>query len=96
MPVVGRHTHVISILGRITKVNPFTPEYEAMQIPILYADVRYDFPCNGESYILMILNALHVPSMRNNLLSPFMPREAGIKVNERPNIQVKILLWIIT
>ena len=32
MPVVGRNAYVISDTGRIADVNPFTPDYDSMQI----------------------------------------------------------------
>jgi hypothetical protein len=35
----------------------------------------------------VIRNALHVPSMKNNLLPPFVLREAGIRVRDTPEIQ---------
>ena len=41
----------------------------------------------SRSYILVLRNALHVPSMKNNLIPPFVMREAGIKVNDTPKIQ---------
>ena len=50
-------------------------------------------PCNmtpydGESYILVVRNALHVPSICNNLLPPFMLQEAGITVNDKAKIHM--------
>ena len=69
-------------------VSPFTPDYVLMQLFIVYVVVRYDCPLNGELYILVIRNTLYVPSMRNNLLTPFGLHEEGIKLNETPNIQV--------
>ena len=89
MPVVGRNAHVISDTGRIVKDNLFNLEYEAMQIPIIDANVRYDCTYNVESYIKVIRNALYVPSMRRNLLPIFMLREAGSEFHKRQNIQVK-------
>jgi hypothetical protein len=50
--------------------------------------VKYECPRDGTSYILVIRNALHVPSMTNNLIPPFMMREAGITVHDTPKIQV--------
>ena len=46
--------------------------------------VAYDDPLGGETYLLVIKNALHVPSMEINLIPPFMMRLAGIEVNECP------------
>ena len=87
MPVVGRNAYIISDTGRIADVNPFTPDYDSMQISIVDAAIRYDCPYNGRSYILVIRNALFVPSMKNNLIPPFVMREAGIRVNDTPKIQ---------
>jgi hypothetical protein len=87
MPVVGRNAYIISDTGRIADVNPFTPDYDSMQISIVDAAVRYDCPCDGQTYIFVMRNALYVPSMRNNLIPPFVMREAGIRVNDTPKIQ---------
>ena len=45
--------------------------------------LMYDCPYSGKSYILVVQNAIHVPSMGNNVIQPFMMREAGIVVNEK-------------
>ena len=42
-----------------------------------------------KTYILTLRNALHVPSMRHNLIPPFIMREAGLIVNEVPLIHTK-------
>jgi hypothetical protein len=48
----------------------------------------YDCPTSGKQYILLVRNALHVPAMEQNLIPPFVMREAGIVVNETPKIHV--------
>ena len=88
MPVVGRHAYIISDTGRMADVSPFTPDYASMQLRIVDAAVQYDCPYDGQSYILVIRNTLYVPSMKNNLLPPFILRQAGIKLNDTPKIQV--------
>jgi hypothetical protein len=88
MPVVGQNAYIISDTGRVADVSPFTPDYASMQIRIVDAAVQYDCPYDGESYILVIRNMLYVPSMKNNLLPPFILRQAGIKLNDTPKIQV--------
>jgi hypothetical protein len=40
-------------------------------------------------YILLIQNALYVPSLDHNLLPPFMMREAGVIVKDAPKIQLE-------
>ncbi len=87
MPVVGRNAYIISDTGRIADVNPFTPDYDSMRISIVDAAVRYECPYDGQTYIFVIRNALSVPSMRNNLIPPFVMRETGIRVNDTPKIQ---------
>ena len=73
MPFVGHHAYIISDTGRIADVNAFTPDYDAMQVPIVDAAVQYDCSYDGCSYILIIRNPLHVLSMmKNNLLPPFV------------------------
>jgi len=87
MPVVGRHAYVISDTGRTAEVNAFTPDYKAMNVRIVDAAVKYECPYEGRNYILVIRNALHVPSMKNNLIPPFILREAGVQVHDTPKIQ---------
>ena len=89
MPVVGKNAYIVADLGKTVSVNPFTPDYDAMEVPLVDAAVRYDSPFDGRSYILVIRNALHVPAMSNNLIPPFAMREAGVKVCDTPKIQVE-------
>ena len=63
-------------------MNPFIPDYESMQIPIVGDAIQYNCPYRGLSYIWVIRNALHFPSIRNNLLPPFILREAGVRVSD--------------
>ena len=74
MPVLGRHAYVISETGQIADVNPFTPDYNSMQVHIVDSAVQCECPYTGDTYILVIRNALHVPSMKNNLMPPFVMR----------------------
>ena len=39
-----------------------------------------------KTYLLIVRNALHVPSMQHNLIPPFIMREAGLVVNDVPRI----------
>ena len=89
MPVAGRNCYILSKSGKYVNVSPFTLAYKALQAPIVDAVIRYDSPYNGKSYILVIQNALHVPSMANNLLPPFMLRKAGVEVNDKAKIHMQ-------
>ena len=83
MCVVGQHVHILAESGKYVDVNPFTPQYKA---PIVDAAVQYDSPYDGKTYILVLWNAIHVPSMTNNLL---LLREAGIVVRDMAKIHAE-------
>ena len=88
MPVVGANAYILAETGKRVDVSPFTPDYKPITAPLVDAALQYDCPYDGKSYVLVLRNSLHVPSMVNNLIPPFMLREAGVKVNEIPKIQV--------
>lgn len=81
MTVVGKGAYILSDTGRTAAVNPCNPEYYTMEIPIVDAAILYTDPFHGKDYVLAIGNDLFVESMVNNLLRPFILREAGIKVS---------------
>ena len=72
MVVIGRHAYILAETGKTVEVSPFTPTYKPIKAPIVDAALQYDSPYDGKSYIIVERNALHVPSMCNNLLPPFM------------------------
>ena len=86
MPVVGKHAYIIAETGKMVDVSPFTPDYKPLTVPLVDATIKYDNPYNGKSCILVLCNALHVLSMDNNLIPPFMLREMGVAVNDVPKI----------
>ena len=86
MFVLGRQTFILNDTGQTVEVNPFTPQYQAMTARLVDGALMYDCPYSGKSYILLVQNAIHVPSMDNNVIPPFMMREAGIMVNEKAKI----------
>jgi hypothetical protein len=59
-----------------------------IQCSIVDAALLYDCPYSGDKVILLIRNAIHVPNMENNLIPPFVMREAGVVVNDTPKIQI--------
>ena len=86
MAVIGKHSYILAETGKMVEVNPFTPTYKPIKAPIVDAALQYDSPHDGKSYILVVRNAMHVPSMCNNLLPPFMLQEAGITINNKAKI----------
>ena len=57
-----------------------------MTVRVVDALVRYDCPYTGGSVLLILWNALHVPSMSNNLVPPFAMRAAGVQVSDTPKM----------
>ena len=89
MVVVGKHCYILRWTGQNANVSPFTPDYKALQqVPIVDAAILYEDQVSGKEYLLVMRNALHVKAMNNNLIPPFILREAGITVNDVPKIQV--------
>ena len=73
MCVLGRQAVAISESGRYAEVNAFSPDIEALQrVPIVDAGIAYDCPYSMQTYILVVCNALHIPSMDHNLIPPFI------------------------
>ena len=88
MPVVGKYEYFTSDTAQIADVNPFKPDYQPMQIFIVDDAIQYDCPYSSVSYILVIRNALHIPSMIINLLPPFILIGAGVRVSDTPKIHM--------
>ena len=90
MVVVGRNAHILGETGRTANVFLFTTAYSALQdVPIVDAAIAYDCSFTGKNYVLICQNALSIPSMKHNLIPPFIMREANVVVNECPKIQQK-------
>ena len=87
MVVVGRQATIISRSGRNAEVRAFSNECSKLEeVPIVDAAIAYDCPYTMKTYLLIVRNALHVPSMQHNLIPPFIMREAGLVVNDVPKI----------
>ena len=82
MPVVGREALVVEQSGKTVEVSPFTPDYKPIKVEVVNAMIQYDSPLDGKEYMLVIQNALRVPSMSNNLIPLLIIRDNGIIVNE--------------
>ena len=78
----------LSIIGESVDVAPFTPDYKPIRVELVDAALKYECPYSGETKIVIIRRGLHVPSMSNNLLPPFMLRKAGITINEVPKVHL--------
>lgn len=88
MLVVGKHALAFRQTGKFASVSAFTPDIKPIKLPIVDAAILYQCPFTGSEHILIIMNALHDPLMSNNLIAPFILRQAGIDARNTPKIQL--------
>ena len=55
-------------------------------MPIVDAMLAYDCERTNQVYLLVLRNVLYIESMDDNLIPPFILREAGLTVHERAKI----------
>ena len=78
MCVLGKNCCVLQRSGCHAQVSRFSPDLDDLQCaPIVDACIAYDDPYSGKVFLLVVYNALHLPSMDHNLIPPFILREAG-------------------
>ena len=89
-PVVGRNVIILSDSGQRANVTGFTEDLgKCMSVPIVTAAIAYTDEYTGLTSIIIIYNALHIKSMENNLVPPFMIRLAGVEVDECPKFMCR-------
>ena len=45
--VLGKHSYIVNYTGKTAKVHPFSPEHEALKVPIVDAVIQYIDPYSG-------------------------------------------------
>ena len=82
MAALGKYCFVFdNVKGRTCDVAPYDPSIStAKKVPVVDAALVYDCQYTFKPYLLIAWNALYVPTMENNLIPPFLMREAGIKL----------------
>ena len=87
MIVAGAHCLTINDTGHRASVNSFSKETGSLsEVRIVDAVCAYDCKKSGQTYLLVLKNALDVKSNANNLIPPFIMSEAGLDVNPKPKI----------
>ena len=86
--VVGTNVLIINETGKTIEVGPFTKELGSLKkVKVVDCVVAHDCPYSGETRIVVMFNALYVPSMEHNLVPPFVVRRRGNEINDIPKIQ---------
>ena len=87
MVVIGKQDFVYSHSGQYANVQAFAKEVKGLpKVPIVDNLIAYDCQNSGETYLLVVKNALCVPTMVINLIPPFILREAGLVLNDTRKI----------
>jgi len=87
MVVVGSQSYVFSHSGKLFNVRAFSEESSSIEDFLIVDDViAYDCHFSGNTYLLVCINVLFVPSMMNNLIPLFVMIEAGLIVSDTPKI----------
>jgi hypothetical protein len=91
MSVAGSGSSVIARSGHFATVTPFSPDLPVLEkVEIGDAAMCYDDPVRFWTNILVLRNALLIPTMSHNLLPPFLVCEAGLFLDETPKHQAKL------
>ena len=85
--VVGCNCHIFQTFDRHVDVTGYDPgKGKESDVDVVSAAIAYDHPLTGEVFILIIHQAISIPSLVNNLLCPFQLRMNDVKANECPKM----------
>ena len=88
MAVAGKSCTIIAKSGQYVNDTPFSADLPEMEkVEIGDVAIAYDDPISLVTYLLVMRNALLIPSMSHNLLPPFLIREASLFLDEIPKFQ---------
>jgi len=80
--VSGKDSLVIHDFDRPVNITGYDPNQPvAKALRTVNAALTYDDPVNGEVIILVVHQAVHIPHLSHNLLSPFQMRLNDVTVN---------------
>ena len=83
--VVGKHALIVHDYDRPVRICGYDPTGPvAESLDTVTAALAYDDPLSGQTVILVVNQATHVPHLAHNLLSPFQMRLNDVKVNDCP------------
>ena len=88
MAVAGSGCTIIARSGQYANVTPFSADLPVLErVEIGDVAIAYDDPISLVTYLLVMKNALLIPSMTHNLLPPFLIQEASLYLDETPKFQ---------
>ena len=82
--VVGKNCLIVHDFERPVKVSGYDPKDGAKEYRTVTGVVAYDHPQTGQTYMLVVNQAIEVPHLQNHLLCPMQCRMNGVKTNKLP------------
>ena len=91
MCVFGSNCWIAAKTGRSIDVGAFAEQAGGLEnVPVVDVIVAYDCLRTGQVFLFIAKNVLYVESMDDNLVPPFILREAGLDVRDKPKIHCPI------
>jgi hypothetical protein len=87
--VLGKHCLVLNDFDRPVEVQGYDPGGPIYTARTITGAVGYQDRVTGGIVILIFHQALHLPHLEHNLISPFPLREYGLLVHETPKFQTE-------
>ena len=83
--VIGRHGRVVDKFNRTVNVTGYNHKLSTTNnVDNITAALVYDDPSSGEAIILFVHQAVHIPTIDNNLLCPMQMCIHEVEVNDCP------------
>jgi hypothetical protein len=83
--VIDKHCLVTHVYDKTVSVTGYDPKLGSMKgMQIISASLAYIDPLSGETVILWVHQAVHIPTMSNNLLCPMQMRLNDVIVDDCP------------
>ena len=85
---------IIAVSEHSAEVSAYSEDVgKLFKVPIVDAVLTHECPRSQSQCLLVLRNALYVPSMKHHLIPPFIMREAGVTVKWKVLGQWVEILW---
>jgi hypothetical protein len=83
--MMGKHCLVTHVYNKTVSVTGYDPKLGSLQgMQVISAALAYVDPLSGETLILRVHQAVHIPTMLNNLLCPMQMRLNDVILDDCP------------
>ena len=86
--VLGKHTHILMDHGKVVNIVGYGKSKGTLaNIKNIVSGVHaYDNPTSGTTGIILVHQAIHVPTMDCNLICPIQVRMNDVKLDDKPKL----------